>query len=75
MARPEDTWPPGVFRYIVISAAESFADRKSSWAITMFATSSSMGTPRKMMRSIIRRLNTSIWATFSLRSSVIVGLM
>ena len=34
-----------------------------------------MGTPRKMMRSIISREKTSIVATFNWRSSMIVGEM
>ena len=41
----------------------------------IFATSSSIGTPKKIIRSIIRRLNTSIDATLSFLSSMIVGLM
>ena len=49
--------------------------RKSSWATMMLATSSSIGTPRKMILSIISLLNTSIEATLSFLSSIIVGLM
>ena len=41
----------------------------------MFATSSSIGTPRKMILSIIRRLKTSIDATFSFLSSMMLGLI
>ena len=41
----------------------------------ILATSSSIGTPRNTILSIIRRLNTSIEATFNFLSSMIVGLM
>ena len=60
---------------MVMSTLGSLAARNSNWAWMILATSSSMGTPRKMMLSIIKRLNTSIWATFRRRSSVMVGLM
>ena len=75
MARPDVTCPPGVFRYNEISALLSFDARNSNWAWIMFATSSSIGTPKKMILSIIRRENTSMDATLSFLSSIMVGLM
>ena len=75
MLRPEDTCPPGVLRYNEISLVLSFDARKSSCAVMILATSSSIPTPRKIILSIIRRLNTSMDATLSFLSSMMVGLM
>jgi hypothetical protein len=58
-----------------MSFLASTLSRNSSWAWMMLATWSLMPVPRKMMRSIIKRLNTSIWATFSWRSSMMYGVI
>ena len=75
IASPAYTPPPGEFMYIWMSFEASTDSKNSSCAMIMFATSSSMGTPRMMMRSIIRRENTSMATAFSWRSSMICGFM
>jgi len=59
MASPSVTEPPGEFTYRAMSRSESSAASRRSWAHTMLATVSSMEVPRKMMRSLRSRWNTS----------------
>src|SRR5918992_1906978 len=55
MAMPAVTEPPGELMYRWMSLSGSSASRKSIWAITRFASSSSMNVGRKMIRSLSRR--------------------
>ena len=75
MESPAETLPPGVFRYMVMSAVGFWDVRYRSWAVMMFATSLLISVPRTRILSIMRRLNTSIDATLRALSSMMVGFM
>src|SRR3989344_1650534 len=55
IARPAETEPPGEFIYSEISFFGSSDWRNRSWAITVLATASSIGPPRKTTPSFKRR--------------------
>ena len=55
MARPALTLPPGELMYMLISASASSLVSNNNCAMTVLATASSMGVPRKMIRSRSRR--------------------
>ena len=55
MANPAVIDPPGELIYNEISFSGSSAARKSIWAMTKFATLSSIGVPRKIMFSLSSR--------------------
>ena len=74
IARPADTLPPGQLRYTLMSFPGLSASRKSSCAMTTFATSSSISVPRKMMRSMSSRENTSYVRSPRLERSMIEGM-
>ena len=56
MPRPAVTEPPGELMYREMSLSGSVASRCKSCATTELATWSSICSPRKMMRSLSRRL-------------------
>jgi hypothetical protein len=55
MASPAETLPPGELTYRLMSCSGSSLSRCKSWAMIAFATWSSTGVPRKMMRSFKSR--------------------
>jgi hypothetical protein len=55
MASPLVTTPPGVLMYSMMSFSWSSLSRNRSWAMIRLATWSSIGSPRKMIRSFRSR--------------------
>jgi hypothetical protein len=55
MAKRPVISPPGELMYMLMSLSASSDSRWRSWAITRLLTASSIGVPRKMMRSLSSR--------------------